>query len=116
VWPFDDPFEVDLVTESGTNVLFYRTVDTLCAGVSPTTLFFDQSGPGCQPDPGVGLGTGGNDCTVWSTGWQSQAIDISAIAAANNGKGVTLRFSNFDEGDSIFDSAVLLDQVEVVKP
>ncbi|HEX9871658.1 MAG TPA: hypothetical protein VGC99_24265, partial [Candidatus Tectomicrobia bacterium] len=113
---FDDPFEVELVTEAGTNLLFRQTVDSLCSAVAPTGLAFDQSGPGCQPTDGVGLGTGGNDCTVWSTDWQPQAIDISAIATANEGKGVTLRFKSFDLGDSIFDSAVLLDQIEIVKP
>ena len=113
---FDDPFEVELVTDAGTFLLMQETVDTLCDSVFQTTLFFDQSGPGCVPTPDVGLGTGGNDCTVWSTGWNSQSIDVSAIAAANMGKGVTLRFRNFDAGDSIFDTAVTLDNVEVQQP
>ena len=115
-WPFDDPFQVEIVTESGTSVIFQETVDTLCGSVSPTGLFFDQSGPGCVASDGVGLGTGGNDCTVWSTGWRSQTIDISAIATDNDGKGVTLRFKSFDAGDSIFDTAVLLDNIEITVP
>lgn len=115
-WPFDDPFVVELITESGTEELFRENVDTLCNSVSATGLFFDQSGPGCEPTPGVGVGTGGNDCTVWSTGWRNEAIDVSAVATANDGKGVTLRFRNFDAGDSIFDSAVTLDKIEVVQP
>jgi hypothetical protein len=62
------------------------------------------------------LGTGGNDCTVSNTGWRRASVDILGVAAANGGKGVTLRFKNFDAGDSIFDSAVLLDKIEVVGP
>jgi hypothetical protein len=114
--PFDDTIEVELVTDSGTSTLMRETVDTLCGSVSPTNLSFDQSGPGCIPSDGVGSGTGGNDCTVWSTGWSRKSIDISGIANGNDGKGVTLRFKNFDEGDSIFDSAVLLDDIEIVTP
>jgi hypothetical protein len=64
----------------------------------------------------VGYGTGGNDCTVWSTGWQLQSIDISGIAAANQNKPVTIRFSAGDVGDSIFDSAILLDAIKITKP
>jgi hypothetical protein len=60
--PFDDPFEVELVTDGGTTTLFRETVDTLCGMVAPTGLAFDQSGPGCTPSEGVGIGTGGNDC------------------------------------------------------
>jgi hypothetical protein len=114
--PYDDPFQVELTTDTGTTVLLHETIDTLCSSVSPTSLAFDQSGPGCTPSDGVGLGTGGQDCTVWSTGWRSSTIDISGLATTNNGKGVTLRFRNFDAGDSIFDSAVLIDKVEVVTP
>lgn len=115
-YPFDDPFVVELVTEAGTNVLLQQTVDTLCGGVAATDLFFDQSGPACTPTSGVGMGTGGNDCTVWNSGWRTESIDISGIAVANDGKGVTLRFRNFDEGDSIFDSAVTLDRIAVIQP
>jgi len=114
--PFNDPFLVELETDAGSQVVFFQTVDTVCNDVTMTNLFFDQSGPGCNPTPGVGQGTGGNDCTVWSTGWQTEMVDVSALAAANGGKGVTLRFRSFDLGDSIFDTAVALDKVEVVTP
>ncbi len=113
--PFDDPFEVVLETDSGAVSLFRETVDTLCGSVSPTSLFFDQSGPGCQPNAS-GVGSGGNDCMVWSTGWRSQTVDVSSIATANAGKGVKLRFRSSDAGDSIFDTAVLLDRIEIVEP
>ncbi len=117
-FPFDDTFEVVLETDSGSQTLFSREIDTLClSGVAPSSLSFDQSPPGCIPTDGVGYGTGGNDCTVYSTGWNIvEAIDISAIATANNGKGVTLRFRSFDTGDSIYDSAVILDDIQIEVP
>jgi hypothetical protein len=114
---YQDTLRVDVITDTGTQNLFYRRIDDLCGAVFPTSLYFDQSGPGCIPFPdGVGYGTGGNDCTVWSTGWQLQSIDISGIAAANQNKPVTIRFSAGDVGDSIFDSAILLDEIKITQP
>ena len=114
---FDDRFDVELVTDTGSTTLFQRSINGLClTAIAPTTLAFDQSGPGCTPTPNVGYGTGGNDCKVWSSGWISQEIDISGIAATNNGKGVKLRFRASDVGDSIYDSAIQLDRIVVVRP
>ena len=47
---------------------------------------------------------------VFSTTWQSTERDISAFAG---GEPVTLRISTSDKGDSIFDTAVLVDGVEL---
>ena len=114
---FDDRFEVALVTDTGSTTLFQRSINSMClTAIAPTTLAFDQSGPGCTPSPNVGYGTGGNDCKVWSGGWISQEIDISGLAATNNGKGVKLRFRASDVGDSIYDSAIQLDRIVVVRP
>ena len=115
---FDDRFQVVLETSTGSTTLFQTSVNSLClAAIAPTPLAFDQSGPGCVPTPAnVGYGTGGNDCKVWSKGWTSQQIDISGLAATNDGKGVKLRFFASDVGDSIFDSAILLDKIVVVRP
>lgn len=115
-FPFDDPFRVEIVHDAGTSLLFERMVDSLCGQVQATPLFFDQSGPGCVPDEDVGFGTGGNDCTVWSTNWITTSIGIDALASSNAGKGVKLRFRVFDTGDSFFDTAVLVDDVRVVVP
>lgn len=93
---FQDFFKVEIITETGTHVLFFRKVDDLCPTVFQTSLVFDRA-------------------DVWSTGWQSQSIDISAIAAANQGKSVTIRFSAGDVGDSIFDTAILLDKIKIVQ-
>ena len=108
---FDDPFVVELVANPGQVneyeiELFRQEVDTVCDDVQPTKLYFDQSRPGCVPGPG-------NDCLVHSTGWREATIDLTAIAAAEGGEPVRLRFSNTDSADSIFDSAVLLDGIEV---
>jgi hypothetical protein len=113
---FQDFFRVDIVTDTGTNSLFFRRVDDLCSTVAVSGLHFDQSSGSCQPSPRSGFGTGGNDCLVWTTGWRSESVDIAAIAAANAGKSVTIRFSAGDVGDSIFDSAILLDNIKIVTP
>jgi hypothetical protein len=52
---------------------------------------------------------------AWSVGWRTESIDVSALAAANVGKSVTLRFSAGDVGDSIYDTAVLIDGIRLVK-
>lgn len=106
---YQDFFSVTIYTDSGPQNLFYRNVDSLCGSVFATALAFDQSGAGCEPNDN-------NDCTVWSTGWLSASLDVSAIAAANEGKAVELVFSAGDVGDSVFDSAILLDNIEVITP
>ncbi len=114
---YDDPFVVEMVVNPGafdeqSMELFREDVDTVCDEVQPTNLYFDQAVPGCVSS-GTTVGGGGNDCTVHSTGWRHEDLDISAIAAAQGGEPVVIRFSNTDSADSIFDSAVLLDQIEV---
>ncbi len=114
---FDDKFTVQMVTDAGTTTLFTTSVNALCnQTLEVTGLAFDKSGPGCSPTTGVGKGTGGNDCKVWSTDWRSQAVSLSSLASANGGKGVTLRVSTSDVGDSVYDSAVLVDNFEIVTP
>jgi hypothetical protein len=92
----------------------------LCAnqaqGLMHTSLAFDASLPPCSPSSSVGYATGGNDCKVWSTGWIPQTVDISDIAASASGAGVKLRSRATDVGDSIFDSAILLDDIRLIVP
>jgi hypothetical protein len=113
---FQDTFRVEVVTDGGTQNLFDRGVDNLCNLVGVSNLTFDQSGAGCVPTPGAGFGTGGNDCKVWTTGWKRQSIDISEIVMQNLNKPVAIRFSAGDVGDSIFDSAVLIDDIRFTGP
>jgi hypothetical protein len=104
---FQDFFVVEIITETGqTFVVFIKRIDDLAGEVNKSGLKFDRSSGNCTP-------TGQNDCTVWSTGWRTQSIDIAAIAAANNKKPVTIRFRVGDVGDSIFDTAVLLDRIRI---
>jgi hypothetical protein len=113
---FDDSFRVEIRTDGGPGPanFFSESVNTLCGAVSPTTLAFDQSGPGCTPTEGVGMGTGGNDCKVWSRGWQSQSIDLSPFASEPN-KAVLLSLTTSDRGDSSFDTAVLIDNIRLIR-
>ena len=115
---FQDTFKVELVTNDEIKPLLTRTIDDLCKSVPDSTSAppFDASSPPCTPTSGVGYGTGGNDCKVYSTGWKPASIDIADIAKANDGSTVTLEFSVTDVGDSSYDSAVLLDNIQIVAP
>ena len=113
--PFDDAFSVELVWDGGSETIFGIDIDMLCEGILlRTDLYFDQSGPNCVPTPGAGYATGGNDCKVFGTTWVRAVADISEIANVINGDTVTLRFQVTDTGDSIFDTAVLIDDVEII--
>jgi len=90
-------------TESET-LLFNRKIDDLCSMVYEADVHFDQSSEGCQP-------ISSNDCKVWNTGWQKAQIDISSFAD----KSVRLGFYASDIGDSIFDSAILVDNITISK-
>ena len=57
-------------------------------GLAPADVSFDQGG-------------------VYMTLWQTHCHDISAFS----GKRVTLKFFTTDQGDSIYDSAILVDDV-----
>lgn len=95
---YQDFFQVDLIGANGaTTNLLSRKIDDLCAATSQVPFSFDQG-------------------DAWSTGWNSASVDISAFAAANAGKSVTLKFSAGDVGDSVYDSAVLLDNIKVNTP
>lgn len=52
--------------------------------------------------------TGGDD-TVYHTRWSQSSTDISSL----RGQIVTLTFTTFDLGDTIYDSATLIDSVIV---
>ena len=66
-----------------------KTIDDLCGSVSKVTNKFDQG-------------------DVYATGWQTQDIDISSYV----GKSVSLQFYSTDVGDSIYDSAILIDNIK----
>ena len=77
------------INKSNCNTLFIKTIDDLCGSVSKVSNVFDQG-------------------DVYATGWQTQDIDISSYI----GKSVSLQFYSTDVGDSIYDSAILIDNIK----
>ena len=98
---FQDFFEVSLRRdgEEAETVISYITIDDVCGDVTPAGVVFDQ-------------GPTENDEGVYKTGWLELEIDCSLYA----GETVWLRFAAGDIGDSIFDSAILIDAIEFVAP
>jgi hypothetical protein len=91
---FQDAFVVTLTdAEDAANqvVLLNRKVDDLCGEVSAVSNSFDQG-------------------DVYATGWRgfSQAIPGSLV-----GKRVILKFYATDVGDSIYDTAILIDDIRI---
>jgi hypothetical protein len=93
---YQDAFNVqmceidDAGAEQNCSTLFNTFIDALCDSVGEVDISFDQG-------------------DVYSTGWRSQNLDISSFA----GKRVLLKLNSTDVGDSVFDSAILLDNLQV---
>lgn len=90
---YQDSFTVSLtdVKGGGTTVLVQETVDSLAGGVSKVDNSFDQG-------------------DVYATGWRSYS---GSVPASLLGKRVRLEFYATDVGDSIYDTAVLIDNIKV---
>lgn len=91
---FQDYLRITILDGNESEVLFNMTIDDFAAtysliSVSPT-IVFDQGG-------------------VYMTGWKTSTFDISKY----QGKTITLLIESGDVGDSIFDSATLLDEIRV---
>jgi len=56
-----------------------------------------------------GIDFNGGDSSVYQTNWKNKEIDVSSCA----GKVVTLKFIIYDVGDSIYDSACVIDNVKI---
>jgi len=84
---YQDFFSVDLIGQN----LQYNDVDSLCSSVSASDVSFDRGG-------------------VYDTGWQSKSIDVTTLAGTSG----LLIFSAGDVGDSIYDTAILIDNVRFV--
>ena len=94
---YQDYFQVSIFTEDGfEHPLFYRAIDELCDAVTPAGIIFDQ-------------GPSGADAGVYATDWQHLSVSVNAYA----GQSVTLRLEAGDVGDSIYDSAILLDNISI---
>lgn len=91
---YQDSFTVSLaeVDNPANNVtLLHETVDSLASGVSPVANSFDRG-------------------DVYATGWRALS---QPIPASLQGKQVELKFFTTDVGDSIYDTAVLIDNIEI---
>ena len=105
---FDDAFRIDVCESGGSQgctSVFDTSVNKLCAtpgALERSDVSFDIQDP--NPAGRIDTGTGVSD-----TGWQSQVIAIGQYA----GKRVDIRFFSTDRGDSIYDSAILLDDIRI---
>jgi hypothetical protein len=76
-----------------TTQVLQRKIDDLCGSVSPSDVGFDQG-------------------DVYNTGWIGTTFSLTAF----QGKHVIIEFTAGDVGDSIYDTAILIDDVKVNKP
>lgn len=88
---FDDTFEVEIIDKNG-NVVKVITKETV-----NSSTWYSVSG----------IDFDGGDKTVYQTGWNKISVDLSEYVGEN----VTIRFKVYDKGDSIYDTAVLIDNV-----
>lgn len=100
---YQDTFEAQLETTAGSVKLVSANVDALCGpsdcfgcggqyfGLTPSDVAFDQG-------------------DVYNTPWKTETIDVKPFAGAGP---VTLRLFSTDVGDSIYDSAILIDGVNI---
>lgn len=94
---FDDNFEVSIIDSVGSEVqVAYETVN------SSTWIEI----AGAQSDGGM---FDGGDSTTYHTGWKNFSYDISAYA----GQTITLKFRVSDVGDSKYDTAALIDNIQL---
>lgn len=134
--PFQDTFQAVLVGEVGTITLVDIKVDDLCGYTdgdcgpcpAPNSCSFDCMGtPACAVDTVTQQCSGAYNCQcgkyfvglsesdvgfdkgeVFHTHWQRTVRDVSALAGSGP---VTLRLFATDQGDSIYDTAILVDDI-----
>jgi len=100
---FQDVFQIGLLREDGTpELLFQKTIDDIAADFSCP----QDGGPGCGLVP-VSPGIVFDDGDVHMTGWLPLAIDVTPY----RNEIVTIVFSASDVGDSLYDTAILLDDI-----
>lgn len=92
---YDDKFEAVLVDQNGNEIEL--------AFESLNEALWNAIG-GSQPDGGM---FDGGDETAFHTGWKRIDYPITSLA----GQTVTLRFRVWDVGDSIYDTAALIDNI-----
>jgi len=100
---YQDYFRITIKDKDGNvTTLFSNTIDGI-AGLFGATK--ESPGQLIAVSPGIVFDQGG----VYMTGWQTSTFDISAF----KGKRITLILAAGDVGDSIYDTAILLDDISV---
>jgi len=108
---FQDFFKVTIIDKDGNeDVLMNKSIDVLAAEFGAKKF---NNEPDEVPQPGdlkfVSPDISFDQGDVYMTGWQTYTFDITGY----RGKIITIEFSAGDVGDSIFDTAILLDDIEV---
>lgn len=107
---YQDKFSIVLQSDYfGEEILLSRTIDGIAAsfGAKAPTIEIPEGIPGdlISVSPDIVFDRGG----VYMTGWQSESFDIKSY----RGRCVTLIFRSTDVGDSIYDTAILIDDVKI---
>lgn len=98
---YQDNFRITLVKQNGAEVtLLSKTIDGIAAQFGADT---NQTGQLISVSPDIVFDQGG----VYMTGWQNFSFDITPY----RGQTVVLIFKCGDVGDSIYDTAILLDDI-----
>ncbi len=108
---FQDFFKVMIKIKNGNEtVLLHKTIDGIAADFGAQKFSGNE---GEIPQPGDLIGVSPEIVfdrgDVYMTGWQTSSFDISSF----QGKVVTLYLMAGDVGDSIFDTAILLDDITI---
>jgi hypothetical protein len=89
--PYDDQATVEITGDAGTSQLAAESVNT--------SVWLPISG----------IDFAGGDSTVFQTGWKTIVADVTAY----QGKFVTLSIRCWDSGDSIYDTAMVIDAIKI---
>jgi hypothetical protein len=100
---FQDYFQVSVTRPDGTEVVLYRkTIDEIAAMFGATQ---QNQGSLVRVSPGIVFDQG----DVYMTNWQTLTLNVTAF----RGMIINIKFSAGDVGDSIYDTAILLDEITV---
>jgi len=91
---YQDYLKISITEGNNTEVIFYKAIDHFAQQYNLTFV-----------SPAIVFDRG----DVYMTGWQTSSFDISKY----KGKTITLSIETGDIGDSIYDSATLLDEIKV---
>jgi len=104
---FQDYFQIVIKRQNGTeDILFGRTIDGIAAQFGATD---STAGNLIKVSPAIVFDRGDVYMTGWQTSTQTSTFNISTYA----GQRVTLILRAGDVGDSIYDTAILLDDISV---